>query len=137
MPVVVFYLRSVGERCSSIRYRLQTRRDGPVYDRFSEGSETADPKSAKPFLTPSAMPNKSKPSGCGRYADMTDDLKNTTATEAVAEDWAKVKLPLRLTGLPMAVSITENDGYPHDVGQSQHSSWRSRRLAHPQASGAT
>ena len=46
---------------------------------------------------------------------MTDDLKNTTTTEAVAEDWAKVKLPPRLTGLPMAVWITENDGYPHDV----------------------
>jgi hypothetical protein len=61
------------------------------------------------------MPNKSKLSGCGRYADMTDDLKNTTATEALAEDWAKVQLPLRLTGLPMAVWITENDGYPHDV----------------------
>ena len=61
------------------------------------------------------MPNKSKLSGSGPYADMTDDLKDTTATEAVAEDWAKVKLPPRLTGLPMAVWITENDGYPHDV----------------------
>jgi hypothetical protein len=61
------------------------------------------------------MPNKSELSECGRCADMTDDLKNTIATEAVAEDWAKVKLPLRLTGLPMAVWITENDGYPHDV----------------------
>jgi hypothetical protein len=49
------------------------------------------------------------------YPDMTDDLKDTSATEAVAEDWAKVKLPPRLTGLPMAVWITENDGYPHDV----------------------
>jgi hypothetical protein len=28
MRVVVFYHRSVGERCSSIRYRLQTRQDG-------------------------------------------------------------------------------------------------------------
>jgi hypothetical protein len=28
MRVVVFYQRSMGERCSSIRYRLQTRRDG-------------------------------------------------------------------------------------------------------------
>ena len=46
---------------------------------------------------------------------MTDDLKNTITTEAVAEDWAKVKLPPRLTGLPMAVWITENEGYPHDV----------------------
>jgi hypothetical protein len=44
---------------------------------------------------------------------MTDDLKDTTATEAVAEDWAKVKLPPRLTGLAMAVWITQNDGYPH------------------------
>jgi hypothetical protein len=49
------------------------------------------------------------------YPDMTDDLKDTSATEAVAEDWAKVKLPPRLTGPPMAVWITENDGYPHDV----------------------
>ena len=69
----------------------------------------------RPFLTPSAMPNKSKRSGNGRCTDMTDDLKDTTTTEAVAEDWAKVKLPPRLTGLPMAVWITENDGYPHDV----------------------
>jgi len=46
---------------------------------------------------------------------MTDDLKDTTTTEAVVEDWAKVKLPPRLTGLPMAVWITENDGYSHDV----------------------
>jgi hypothetical protein len=46
---------------------------------------------------------------------MTDDLKDTTTTEAVAEDWVKVKPPPRLTGLPMAVSITENDGYPQGV----------------------
>jgi hypothetical protein len=63
----------------------------------------------RPFLTPSAMPNKSKRSGNCRYTDMTDDLKDTTTTEAVAEDWAKVKLPPRLTGLPMAVWITEDD----------------------------
>jgi hypothetical protein len=30
MRVIVFCHRSVGERCSSIRYRLQTRRDGPA-----------------------------------------------------------------------------------------------------------
>jgi hypothetical protein len=46
---------------------------------------------------------------------MTDDLKGTTTTEAVAEDWAKVELPPRVTGLPGAVWITENDGYPHDA----------------------
>ena len=40
---------------------------------------------------------------------MTDDLKDTTTTEAVAEDWAKVRLPPRLTGLPMVVWITENE----------------------------
>jgi hypothetical protein len=40
----------MGECCSSIRYRLQMRRDGPVYDRFSEGFETADLKSAKTLL---------------------------------------------------------------------------------------
>jgi len=50
MRVVVFYHRSMRERCSSIRYRLKTRRDEPVYDRFSEGFETADLKSAKTFL---------------------------------------------------------------------------------------
>ena len=61
------------------------------------------------------MPNKSKRSGSGRCTDMTDDLKDTTTTEAGAEDWAKVKLPPRSTGLPMGVWITENDGYPHDV----------------------
>ncbi|HXC12239.1 MAG TPA: hypothetical protein VNV39_05300 [Stellaceae bacterium] len=87
----------------------------PIYDRFSEGFEAADLNLAKPFLTPSPMPNKSKQPGSGRYADIMDDLKDTTTTEAVAADWAKVKLPPRLTGLPMAVWITENDGYPHDV----------------------
>ena len=46
---------------------------------------------------------------------MTDDLKNTSTMEAAAEDWARVNLPPRLTGLPMAVWITENDGYPRDV----------------------
>jgi hypothetical protein len=46
---------------------------------------------------------------------MTDDLEDTTTPEAVAEDWAKVKLPPRLTGLPIAVWIAENDGHPHDV----------------------
>src|SRR6266403_1636843 len=39
-----------GERRSPIRYRLQTLRDGPVYDRFREGFETADLKSAKTLL---------------------------------------------------------------------------------------
>ena len=38
-----------------------------------------------------------------------------TAVETDIEDWAAVKLAPRLTGLPMAVWITENDGYPHDV----------------------
>src|SRR3954468_6280309 len=38
-----------------------------------------------------------------------------TAIETDIEDWAAVKLVPRLTGLPMAVWITENDGYPHDV----------------------
>ncbi len=70
---------------------------------------------------------------------MTDDLKDTTTTQAVAEDWAKVKLPPRLTGLPMALWITENDGYPHDVRvRSQHSSWRPQLLAYrPVGSRAT
>lgn len=31
------------------------------------------------------------------------------------QDWAAVKLVPADTGLPMAVWITENDGYPHDV----------------------
>lgn len=63
---------------------------------------------------------------------MTHDLKDTTAAEAVAEDWAKVKLPPRLTGLPMAVWITENDGYPHDVrveASTLHGGRGSRRTA--------
>jgi hypothetical protein len=39
-----------------------------------------------------------------------------SATEAELEqDWAAVKLVPDDTGLPMAVWITENDGYPHDV----------------------
>jgi hypothetical protein len=35
--------------------------------------------------------------------------------ETLTEDWAAVKLAPDETGLPMAVWITENDGYPHDV----------------------
>jgi hypothetical protein len=31
------------------------------------------------------------------------------------EDWAAVKLSPHRTGLPRAVWITENQGYPHDV----------------------
>ncbi|HEX3410307.1 MAG TPA: hypothetical protein VHT00_01200 [Stellaceae bacterium] len=39
-----------------------------------------------------------------------------TVLEAEArEDWGAVKLLPRRTGLPMAVWITENEGYPHDV----------------------
>ena len=34
---------------------------------------------------------------------------------ALGEDWAAVKLVPSQTGLPMAVWITENDGYQHDV----------------------
>jgi hypothetical protein len=33
----------------------------------------------------------------------------------LTEDWAAVKLVPRLTGLPMAVWVTETDGYSHDV----------------------
>jgi len=40
---------------------------------------------------------------------------NTATTTETVEDWAAVKLPPRLTGLPMAVWITENQGYPHDL----------------------
>jgi hypothetical protein len=35
--------------------------------------------------------------------------------DELAEDWAAVKLLPRHTGLPRAVWITENQGYPHDV----------------------
>jgi hypothetical protein len=33
----------------------------------------------------------------------------------LTEDWAAVKLTPQRTGLPRAVWITENQGYPHDV----------------------
>ena len=33
----------------------------------------------------------------------------------LTEDWASVKRLPHQTGLPMAVWITENDGYPHDI----------------------
>ena len=33
----------------------------------------------------------------------------------LSEDWAAMKVPPDDSGLPMAVWITENDGYPHDV----------------------
>jgi hypothetical protein len=35
--------------------------------------------------------------------------------DGLTEDWASVKRLPHQTGLPMAVWITENDGYPHDV----------------------
>jgi hypothetical protein len=38
-----------------------------------------------------------------------------TALDPQTEDWAAVKLLPRRTGLPMAIWITENDGYSHDV----------------------
>jgi hypothetical protein len=37
------------------------------------------------------------------------------AEQADDEGWAMAKLLPRETGLPMAVWLTENDGYPHDV----------------------
>ena len=40
-------------------------------------------------------------------------MSNETTLET--ENWAAVKLMPHRTGLPMAVWITENDGYPHDV----------------------
>ena len=84
----------------------------------------------KPFLTPSTMPNKSKRSLGGCYTNMTDDLKNTSTMEAAAEDWARVNLPPRLTGLPMAVWITEKRRLSaRCAGQCEHSAWRSRLLA--------
>ena len=35
--------------------------------------------------------------------------------ENLTEDWAAVKLLPHHTGLPRAVWITENQGYPHDI----------------------
>jgi len=43
---------------------------------------------------------------------MTTETKNDTDTDI---DWAAVKITPRLSGLPMSVWITENQGYPHDV----------------------
>jgi hypothetical protein len=66
--------------------------------------------------------------------------------EALDEGWSIAKLAPRLTGLPMAVWVTENDGYAHDVRvkvSTVHGgggSWRSSpsmavrphpRLVHP------
>lgn len=42
-------------------------------------------------------------------------MSNETTLDALAEDWAAMKLRPSRTGLPMAVWITENQGYPHDV----------------------
>ena len=65
------------------------------------------------------------------YADMTDDLKDTTTREAVAEDWAKVKLPPRVTGLPMAVWIPRMTVIRTMWGvKVSDSSWGPRLLAH-------
>lgn len=42
-------------------------------------------------------------------------MSATDTLDLDQEDWSAVKLPPRLTGLPMAVWITENVGYQHDV----------------------
>ena len=50
--------------------------------------------------------------------------------DELTEDWASVERLPHQTGLPMAVWITENDGYPHDVRvkvntlHGGHGSWR-------------
>lgn len=46
---------------------------------------------------------------------MDDGPPNHRVGQVDLEDWAAVKLVPRITGLPMAVWITENDGYQHDV----------------------
>jgi hypothetical protein len=48
----------------------------------------------------------------GVYSGMSE---NDVNLDSLTEDWAAVKLLPRKTGLPMAVWITENDGYSHDV----------------------
>ncbi|HEY1298959.1 MAG TPA: hypothetical protein VGF07_00585 [Stellaceae bacterium] len=42
-------------------------------------------------------------------------MSETTITDDLDEGWSLTKLRPRDTGLPMAVWLTENDGYPHDV----------------------
>ncbi|HEY1257917.1 MAG TPA: hypothetical protein VGF34_01615 [Stellaceae bacterium] len=42
-------------------------------------------------------------------------MSETTTTDDLDEGWSLTKLRPRDTGLPMAVWVTENDGYPHDV----------------------
>jgi hypothetical protein len=56
---------------------------------------------------------------------------NEAGLDDLHEDWGAVKRLPSQTGLPMAVWITENDGYPHDVRvkvatiHSGRGSWRS------------
>jgi hypothetical protein len=40
---------------------------------------------------------------------------NDVPLDDLTEDWAAMKVPPDDSGLPMAVWITENDGYPHDI----------------------
>jgi hypothetical protein len=42
-------------------------------------------------------------------------MASTDLVDVETEDWAAVKLLPHHTGLPMAVWITDKDGYPHDV----------------------
>jgi hypothetical protein len=42
-------------------------------------------------------------------------LNQSQKTELLDEGWSMAKLAPAETGLPMAVWMTENDGYPHDV----------------------
>src|ERR1700755_2576265 len=45
----------------------------------------------------------------------TDPAVNTAAINDAEESYLYMKLSPALTGLPMAIWITPNEGYPHDV----------------------
>lgn len=52
---------------------------------------------------------------CHAAPEGPSEMGATDTFDHEQEHWSAVKLPPRLTGLPMAVWINQNDGYQHDV----------------------
>jgi len=78
----VFYRRSIPLQFDPISL-AKTPGTGPSTTGSAKGPETRPEIGQNPSWTPSAMLNKSTWAGSAGYADMTDDLKDTTTTEAV------------------------------------------------------
>jgi hypothetical protein len=85
----------------------------------------------KPWLTPSAMPNSSKRSKSGRLVDIATNLKENdrygSRRRRLGESQAAAALDRPPDG---GVDYRKRRLSARRAGQSQHSSWWSRLLAH-------